>query len=341
MSDFANLKIAVAGAGLMGRWHVHCAQRLGAQVVAVLDTDHARGARLAQQSAGRVSVVDDLNGLLDRQVDVLHVCTPLGSHYPIVAEALRAGLHVIVEKPLAETAQQTEALLALAQQHQRLLCPVHQFGFQAGVERAIAALPRIGELLHLRFTTGSAGAEGAMRPDEVIADIIPHPLSVLQKLQPQFTFDEQGWHGLHAAEGELQLIARAGKLTLDFYISMNSRPTRCEMELFGSSGRIKINFFHGYSLIETGRPTRAQKLIQPFRASASEFIHAGINLLQRCLHRESAYPGLRNLVRACYLSINGQAEPPVSPEEMLDIARIRDRVIQDYLPDAVPPGAGQ
>ncbi len=326
----------------MGKWHAVTAKRLGAQLVSVIDTDSHRANRLAQQIGSKVTVCSDLSDLLQRQApDVIHICTPLPSHHTLAADALRAGMHVIVEKPLTETAQQTEALLALAQQHRRMLCPVHQFGFQAGVERAIAALPRIGELLHLRFTTGSAGGEGAMRPDEVIADIIPHPLSVLQKLQPQLKLDEQGWHGLHAAEGELQLIARAGKLTLDFYISMNSRPTRCEMELFGSRGRIKINFFHGYSLIETGRPTRAQKLIQPFRSSASEFIHACVNLLQRSLHRESAYPGLRNLVRACYLSINVQAEPPVSPEDMLGIARIRDRVIQDYLPDAAPPGAGQ
>src|SRR3954470_18647786 len=94
--------VAVIGLGFVGPLHVEAVRRLGfAEVVAVGGSTDER----ARVAADRMSVPHasgDWRSLVARDdVQVVHVCTPNDTHYPITQAALRAGKHVISEKPLA------------------------------------------------------------------------------------------------------------------------------------------------------------------------------------------------------------------------------------------------
>ncbi len=113
---------------------------------------------------------------------------------------------------------------------------------------------------------------------------------------------------------------------------MNARPTRCEMELCCTGGRIVLNLFHGYARIERGRTGRLQKILQPLMSSGAELSVSIANLLRRAVDREPAYPGLRNLVGAFYAAVQDKTPPPVTPAEVLLLAQVRDQLISSGLP---------
>jgi len=109
------IRAGIIGLGAMGRAHLEAIRRLGYAAVSALvvrDEDRAR------EAAERLNVprfyTDYRELLRDPEVDVVHNCTPNSAHYPINRDTLKAGKHVLSEKPLAITAEQAGELTALA-----------------------------------------------------------------------------------------------------------------------------------------------------------------------------------------------------------------------------------
>lgn len=327
-------RVGIAGAGLMGRWHANYLRRADADLVAIYDRDPSRSEKLVSEAQSSTSIAESAADLLSGfGLDSLHICTPLDSHFELASKALEAGVHVVVEKPLASDTRQTRELLKIAGEHQRILCPVHQMGFQHGVQDTLKQLATLGEILQMRFVTCSAGGEGSSAGalNDIVADILPHPLSLVQTLKPEIDIEAIDWKGTSARAGDLSILGTQSGVMTDISISMTSRPTRCEMSLYCSKGRAFLNFFHGYSVIETGKASRAQKAIQPFKYSIREFLLAGANAIRRLAGRELAYPGLNDFLGAYYRAVINGDEPPVSPDQVLAIAKTREDISSRFL----------
>ena len=333
------LRIAIVGAGLMGRWHACFARRLGAKIVAVADLDQAAAHTLARRhGAGVFGELADL--LTSARPDAIHICTPLPSHLPLATQAVEAGVHALIEKPLTITAAQTQTLLARAAVRGVQICPVHQFGFQRGVVKAAAALGELGEVLHANFSFCSAGGGAQMGTalDAIVADILPHPLAILQALWPDRLLSPEAWTAASQGHGELHAQGRLGEMAVSIYISMHARPTRCDLEIFCRHGSLYLNFFHGYAVVRRGAPSRVDKIAQPFIYAGTSLVVAAANLAGRAWRREGAYPGLRELIAGFYAAIQGHGENPISPAQTLVLATVREHLIQQAIPDVL---AGQ
>lgn len=323
------IRAGIVGAGLMGRWHAQALEMEGGEVVGIADFDLTKAETLSGKypNARTFSGVEEM--LADGQIDVLHICSPIESHAEIAERAISSGVHLLVEKPLAETNAATLKLYEMAREKNTLLCPIHQFAFQRGVEKAKDQLPRIGQLIHIETRICSAGAAG-LGPehlDAIAFDILPHPLSLLQRiLGTDITAAE--WDVFQPIPGELRILSRDKDSTsISIFISMNSRPTENTFHLLGTHGVIHIDLFHGYSFMEPGRVSRMAKLTHPFDYAARSFGTAVANLARRSLRREAAYPGLRRLIGEFYRSVKFGLESPVSRAEALAIAEIRDLLI--------------
>ena len=113
------MKVAVIGAGHMGRLHAEKFARCeGAELVAVVDPDAARAAAVAKPHGAR-SFADfkDVFSLAEAAV----IAAPTQRHHEIAAACLDAGLHVLVEKPIASTLREADELVALAAKKNRVL----------------------------------------------------------------------------------------------------------------------------------------------------------------------------------------------------------------------------
>jgi predicted dehydrogenase len=107
------IRCAVFGAGHFGRYHAQkYAATAGADLVAVVDADPARAAALAAETGTRAET--SIEAMIGR-IDAASVAVPTHAHYAVAARLLDAGIHVLVEKPIAATLEQADALIAIAE----------------------------------------------------------------------------------------------------------------------------------------------------------------------------------------------------------------------------------
>jgi predicted dehydrogenase len=322
------LQVGIIGAGLMGYWHAKAIKRASGCLRAIIDTDPMVAQRLA---AGyhTAECFTDVNRMLNRiQLDVLHICTPSSSHYKIAELAIDAGLHVIIEKPITTTAFETERLLDQAAARDVLLCPVHQFMFQNGVLKARELLSRIGRVIHMEGTICSEGGKGlpSSHLNEIVADILPHPLSLMQLFLPN-NISEVDWVTSRPAPGELRAFSEDSAISLSILISMNARPTQCSFLLIGTEGMIHIDLFHGFAFMETGKSPKTIKVMRPFNIAIKRFTAATLNLGLRIIRWQPAYPGLQELISLFYKAARKESMPPISRDDAMAVSLTRDRLL--------------
>lgn len=323
------LRVGIIGAGLMGEWHAHAATRAQGHIVAIADRNLDAANRLVRKVGG-VEAGADITELLSRaSCDLVHICTPIATHEQIAGIALEAGKHVLIEKPATPDAEATQRLIQLAASRAVLICPVHQFVFQQGVVKARRFLDRIGRVLHLEATFCTAGGVGRRESelDSIVAEILPHPLSLSQAFLPGEIAPDT-WKSLRPQAGEFRAMTEGGGVTVSILISLQARPTQCTFKIFGAAGTIHLDLFHGYAFIEPGAVSKERKILRPFNMAARRLAAASINLADRALSREPAYPGLMRLVAEFYAAVRTGQRSPISPEAMLNVARVRDVLVQ-------------
>ena len=106
------------------------------------------------------------------------IATPPHTHYDLVRRALEAGKHVLVEKPLARTAEEAAELIALAEELGLVLMPGHTFVYSPSVNK-VRDLIQSDELGEIYFVTSSRMNLGLYQQDGVVLDLAPHDLSIL------------------------------------------------------------------------------------------------------------------------------------------------------------------
>jgi predicted dehydrogenase len=182
----ARIGVAVIGTGY---WGPHLLRNLGTsdafdlRWACDLDADRAR------TLVGRYStirVTDDLADVLDDDaVHAVAVATPASSHLEIALEALDAGRHVLVEKPLAASVAEGQKLVDVADERGLVLMCDHTYCYTPAVKhlRQVVADGTIGAVEYVDSVRINLGL---VRPDiDVIWDLAPHDLSILDFVLPE------------------------------------------------------------------------------------------------------------------------------------------------------------
>ncbi|WP_454295841.1 Gfo/Idh/MocA family oxidoreductase [Salana multivorans] len=185
MTQTPVLGVAVIGAGY---WGPNLARNFAASpdwnLVAICDLDEARARSLAGRVGG-VDVVGSVDELLTRpDVDAVAIATPARTHYPLAMEALRAGKHVVVEKPIADSVAAAQEMVDEASSRGLVLMTDHTFCYTPAVVK-IRELITSGELGDILFVDSVRINLGLVQPDvDVFWDLAPHDLSILDFVLP-------------------------------------------------------------------------------------------------------------------------------------------------------------
>lgn len=173
------LRTAVVGYGYWGPNLVrNVIERPELEFAGLCERDPARAAAFSARTPGAPVFSDLDDALADDSIDAVLVATPPSTHFALADAALRAGKHVLVEKPLARTAAQARALVDLAAERDLVLMPGHTFLYSPPVNK-IRDLLKAGEVGEVYFVTSSRMNLGKYQPDGVICDLAPHDLSIL------------------------------------------------------------------------------------------------------------------------------------------------------------------
>ncbi|MEW1823217.1 Gfo/Idh/MocA family oxidoreductase [Arthrobacter sp. NPDC080031] len=146
------LRAAFVGAGFMAEVHSRAARAAGAEIAGIASSSHASAAR-AKDRLGVIQAYASVQDLVeDDTIDVIHVCTPNVTHFALADAALRAGKHVVCEKPLATSVQEAEKLTALARTQRRTAAVPFIYRFHPMVREARARVRhgQVGRVLTIQ-----------------------------------------------------------------------------------------------------------------------------------------------------------------------------------------------
>ena len=144
------LGFAIVGTGMIANYHAQAiAQTPGAKLVGVVSRSPDKGPAFAAKHAIPVvtATVEEMVARAD--VHVLTVTTPSGAHLDPALTAIRAGKHVVVEKPLEITPARCDRIIAAAEQHGVKVAAIFQGRFGTGAQKVKAAIDagRLGRLV--------------------------------------------------------------------------------------------------------------------------------------------------------------------------------------------------
>lgn len=188
------IRVALVGTGYIAGYHVAALRELaGVEVVGACDP---HGGRLADfcGANGIPHGAASLGDLLDRcRADVAHILVPPPFHYDVALKALRAGLHVLLEKPMVLSSAEGEDLLAVARERGLRLAVNHNAVYHPLFRRLLAdvAARKLGRVEHVvsvnnlplgQLEGGDHDHWMFREPRNVLFEQAPHPLSQVCEL---------------------------------------------------------------------------------------------------------------------------------------------------------------
>ena len=155
----------------------------GSEVRCIADLSEGRRRHAVELYNGGIHVTSDHHEILDDEtVDAVCVATPVRTHFALAKEALEAGKHVFIEKPLTASTAEAEELVALAEQRGRVLMVGHVFEYNPTVNK-LKELVHSGELGKIMYLSMARLNLGLFQDDiNVVWDLAPHDVSIANYL---------------------------------------------------------------------------------------------------------------------------------------------------------------
>jgi UDP-N-acetylglucosamine 3-dehydrogenase len=321
------LAIGVIGTGRMGGFHVHAWERLEeARLVAVADPDERARRRVTE---GRpVLEYADWRRMLDEQsgvLDAVSVACPSELHAEVALAALDAGLHVLVEKPIAVTLPDALRLRGAAREAGRKLMVGHVERFNPVIAsvREVLAEGRLGRVFRAQATRVGP-LPSRIRDAGVGIDLATHDLDVMQHLLGKQVTEiyADGGRFVHASQEDmLTCLARLGSkgdevLGLLDVNWLTPEPRR-ELTLVGEHGALRASYVdQTVDLTAFGGDGPMGVPVEPVEPLLAEF-----GAFTRCVLHDlpepvSAHDGVRALAAALAVRESAAVRRPVT---LLDI----------------------
>jgi predicted dehydrogenase len=176
-------EVGVIGCGYWGPNLVRNFMQMGmTNVSTIAELDSRRRAHV-KELFPTISTTGDYRRIIeDSTIDIVAVATPVQTHFKFAAEALTAGKHVFVEKPMAASSAEARELIELANRHEVKLMVGHTFLYTSAV-RKMKEIIDSGELGEIYYINSQRLNLGLIQQDiNVIWDLAPHDLSIILHL---------------------------------------------------------------------------------------------------------------------------------------------------------------
>jgi predicted dehydrogenase len=190
------LRVGVIGVGYWGSKHVRALHSVEAvdQIVAI-DSSAERVAAL-QRTFPRLEGYASLAAALDH-VDAVVIATPPSTHCPLALEAMAAGKHVMVEKPMAVTSAEARLMNAAADANDVVLMVGHTFEYHSAVWK-LREMVQSKELGRLHYLDTARLNLGLYQNDaNVVFDLAPHDISILNYVLGEAPVSVKCWASRH------------------------------------------------------------------------------------------------------------------------------------------------
>ncbi|MBF0127182.1 MAG: Gfo/Idh/MocA family oxidoreductase [Magnetococcales bacterium] len=298
------LAAAVIGVGYLGRFHAQKYARMaGVELVAVADHAPERAGQVGRELG--VAAVGDWQSLLPR-LDLVSVVTPTNTHFSVVRTCLRAGVHVLVEKPMTVTLEEARELIALAEAEKRVL----QVGHLKRFHPTVTALTESGLLRQPRFIESHRLAPFKNRAldVDVVLDLMIHDVDLMLHFIGSPVVDVESM-GARVVTGEVDIaharLKFANGAIAHVSASRVARGPMRQMRIFQPDAMIELDFI------------RQELSIR--RRGAGEMVRDGLALpaIEESLVPVARYDTLEREIQSFCDAVRGAHPPVVSGEDGL------------------------
>jgi UDP-N-acetyl-2-amino-2-deoxyglucuronate dehydrogenase len=313
----SELRAGVIGYGYTGRLHLRAYERSGILVTAVAETRPDALATAPPKVEGFQNYLD----LLQSDIDLVSVCAPTALHHRITLDALAAGKHVLLEKPIATTVSDAEAMIESARQFGKILFVgmTHRFYPEIREAKRIVDDGGIGEIVMVRDSIlehfgflnspgwylqpelaggGTVLSSGIHLIDRVMWFLKELPNSVSGYARNRFL-----GRGVEDA-AQMSLGFPSGRCAqILFGLLPEPHPLICDLELIGTRGSIVVHTWNGYE----------------HRSGARSDYHATYGSES---HPEKVLNGICNEVEEFCTAIHEGRNPRPSVEESTQALRV-------------------
>ena len=257
VKPWSETSVLIAGCGSIGKRHARVLRSLGVADVRACDPVAEQRQALALESPS-VRLYDSYEAGLSDRPDAVLLCTPPAVHVPMARQAVKAGCHVLTEKPLSDTLEGIDDLAALASRNGKKVMVALCFRYHEGLLRAKRYLDdgRIGRLVSIRALMGEylpdiradyrtlylAQYSGAF---ELMHDL---DLALWYADQPvrksRCVYGSYSDIGIPAPDVAEFLLEFENRCVANVHLDFFQRPRRRQMELIGTQGIIVVEFAH-------------------------------------------------------------------------------------------------
>jgi predicted dehydrogenase len=319
---------------------------------------------MAEQLAVRFAIPNrysDVAQMLEAEKpDVVHITTPPQSHLALTQQAVAAGCHVFLEKPVALRHSDAEAIIAAAISSGRKLAVNYWPNFEThALElRRLHETGVLGAPVHVESYLGYnlAGEYGTAikqdpnhwvtrMPGKLFQNILDH---VLNKIVPFFEDEQPSIHAIAYRGGagepgaslnglldELRVMIRGEKVTAYATFSAHARPIGHTLRVYGTKNTAHVDFNARTSVLERKQafPSALGRLFPPFLV-AKDYWRQGMKNVSGFSHARFHYfDGMRRLLSEFYLSIENDSPPPIAYRDILRVSSMMERIFEQVYPE--------
>ena len=269
------LKAAVIGAGVFGHHHATKYKSLAqagqdVELYAIADPSAEMLAKARVHHGCKT--VSDWRELLGR-VDMVSICSPAVTHAEIVRDFLKAGAHVLVEKPIATTVEEAAELVALSREVGRVFSVGHQERFVFARTGLLGVLEIPQEITCWRQGPWTGRGDDV----SVVLDLMIHDLDLVHALVPGRVADVRAEglveYGPHADEVFTILRFASGTIA-KLETSRVANERKRGLRAVYADGVVEIDFLSRTVTNTTPRPLGALELGDPLGESVAGFVAA-------------------------------------------------------------------
>jgi nucleoside-diphosphate-sugar epimerase/predicted dehydrogenase len=341
------MRVALVGCGRISRVHIAALRGIeGLTLSAVCDRDPWRAQAIAGLADGAKAYDDLATMLREERLDALHILTPPDTHAPLAIQAMEAGCHVLVEKPMALAVHEADAMIAAARDNRVKLCTNHNYLFNPSLMEAKRLLESgaIGEVVHVYSyygqsndetyggTTGGSSHWAFRLPGGVFTNFLPHLIALQQTfLQVESVAGVTvAQDGAGTGTTEMTVLLQGSSASGTMCISMRTKPYAKFVDVYGTKGILHADLAREVCTIHRARrlPRMLNRVMFSLEDSVQLAAGTALSVTKAALGKLKNYHGLHVLVRRFYESIRTDGEPPVPGEAGRKMVEVLENVWQ-------------
>jgi predicted dehydrogenase len=335
------VRVALIGAGQIARQHLACLKALpGIEIAGICDISPAA----AEAAAERYNIckwfTHHRRMLEDLRPDAVHVTTPHTSHFRLAIDAIDAGAHVFVEKPVTSTLKELEALAKHASEAGRHVVEDHNYVFNQAPQEILRRIDsgQFGAVTHVEVSIclDILGPTGFADPNSqhpaltltggAIADFLPH----LASLAHRFVGTHQTVHTIWTKRKESPLpfdefraVVNAERGTAALSFSSGSQPDAFWLRVYGERMHASANLLE--TRLTFDGPRNVPKPVRSFLNGLEEgksIRRAALTTLLGKFRGPGAYAGLWELIARTYRAFIDGTALPITARHLLEVNRM-------------------